>query len=123
VRGGGMAVRNIACLPALIGAWRHAAGGMQLSSSGSFPINRSALQRPDLLKEPPRTINMTTIGEDLLRPSSPEFGPQVEAIIVYNSNPLAIAPDSSKVEQGFAREDLFTVVLEHFHRAACHDAA
>jgi anaerobic selenocysteine-containing dehydrogenase len=114
VRGGGMAVRNIACLPALIGAWRHAAGGMQLSASGSFPINRSALQRPDLLKEPPRTINMTTIGEDLLRPSSPEFGPQVEAIIVYNSNPLAIAPDSSKVEQGFAREDLFTVVLEHF---------
>jgi anaerobic selenocysteine-containing dehydrogenase len=114
VRGGGMAVRNIACLPALIGAWRHPAGGMQLSSSGSFPINRTALQRPDLLKEKPRTINMTTIGEDLLRPSSPSFGPQVEAVIVYNSNPLAIAPDSSKVEQGFAREDLFTVVLEHF---------
>ena len=114
VRGGGMAVRNIACLPALIGAWRHPAGGMQLSSSGSFPVNRAALQRPDLLKATPRTINMTTIGEDLLRPSSPSFGPQVEAVIVYNSNPLAIAPDSSKVEQGFARDDLFTVVLEHF---------
>ena len=114
VHGGGMAVRTIACLPALIGAWRHAAGGIQLSSSGSFPINRSALQRPDLLKQRPRTINMSTIGEDLLRTSSPEFGPQVEAVIVYNSNPLAIAPDSVKVEQGFAREDLFTVVLEHF---------
>jgi anaerobic selenocysteine-containing dehydrogenase len=114
VRGGGMAVRNIACLPALIGAWRHAAGGMQLSSSGSFPINRGALQRPDLLKEKPRTINMTTIGEDLLRPSSAAFGPKVEAVIVYNANPLAIAPDSSRVAQGFAREDLFTVVLEHF---------
>jgi anaerobic selenocysteine-containing dehydrogenase len=114
VRGGGMAVRNIACLPALIGAWRHPAGGIQLSSSGSFPINRAALQRPDLLKEKPRTINMSTIGADLLRPSSPSFGPQVEAVIVYNSNPLAIAPDSSQVEQGFAREDLFTVVLEHF---------
>jgi anaerobic selenocysteine-containing dehydrogenase len=114
VRGGGMAVRSVACLPALIGAWRHAAGGIQLSSSGSFPINRSALQRPDLLKVTPRTINMTTIGEDLLRDSSPTFGPKVEAVIVYNSNPLAIAPDSGKVEQGFAREDLFTVVLEHF---------
>jgi anaerobic selenocysteine-containing dehydrogenase len=57
---------------------------------------------------------MATIGEDLLRASSPAFGPQIEAVIVYNSNPLAIAPDSSKVEQGFAREDLFTVVLEHF---------
>ncbi|WP_308924006.1 molybdopterin oxidoreductase family protein [Janthinobacterium sp. J1-1] len=114
VRGGGMAVRNIACLPALTGAWRHAAGGMQLSSSGSFPVNRKALQRPDLMKGTPRTINMSTIGDDLLKASSPEFGPQVEAVIVYNSNPLAVAPESSKVAQGFAREDLFTVVLEHF---------
>ena len=114
VRGGGMAVRNIACLPALTGAWRHAAGGMQLSSSGSFPVNRKALQRPDLMTSMPRTINMSTIGDDLLKSSSAEFGPQVEAVIVYNSNPLAVAPDSSKVEQGFAREDLFTVVLEHF---------
>jgi len=114
VRGGGMAVRNIACLPALVGAWRHAAGGVQLSSSGSFPSQKAKLQRPDLLKRLPRTINMTTIGDDLLRPTSPEFGPEIEAVIVYNSNPLAIAPDSPKVAAGFAREDLFTVVLEHF---------
>jgi anaerobic selenocysteine-containing dehydrogenase len=114
VRGGGMAVRNIACLPALVGAWRHAAGGVQLSSSGSFPTDKPALQRPDLLPNTPRTINMTTIGDDLLRPASPGFGPQVEAVIVYNANPVAIAPDSSKVAAGFAREDLFTVVLEHF---------
>jgi anaerobic selenocysteine-containing dehydrogenase len=114
VRGGGMSVRTIACLPALVGAWRHAAGGVQLSSSGSFPANRGALQRPDLRKQPVRTINMTTIGDDLLRESSPAFGPQIEAVIVYNANPLAIAPDSSKVLQGFLRDDLFTVVLEHF---------
>jgi anaerobic selenocysteine-containing dehydrogenase len=114
VRGGGMAVRNIACLPALVGAWRHPAGGMQLSTSGSFPSNKPWLQRTDLLKKQPRTINMTTIGDDLLRPASPEFGPQVEAVIVYNANPLAIAPDSSKVAAGFARDDLFTVVLEQF---------
>ncbi|MGW8395011.1 molybdopterin-containing oxidoreductase family protein [Pseudoduganella sp. HUAS MS19] len=114
VHGGGMAVRNIACLPALVGAWRHAAGGVQLSASGTFRKNLAALQRPDLLAKQPRTINMTTIGDDLLRPASPEFGPQVKAVIVYNSNPLAIAPDSSRVQAGFAREDLFTVVLEHF---------
>ena len=114
VRGGGMAVRSIACLPALVGAWRHAAGGIQLSSSGTFPLNKAAVQRPDLQKTPTRTINMTTIGDDLLRDSSPAFGPKIEAVIVYNSNPLAIAPDSDKVARGFAREDLFTVVLEHF---------
>ncbi|HTD06763.1 molybdopterin oxidoreductase family protein [Undibacterium sp.] len=116
VRGGGMAVRNITCLPALVGAWRHAAGGVQLSVSDSFPKNYPALQRPDLIPagKYPRTVNMSTIGDDLLRDSSPGFGPKIEALIVYNSNPVAVAPESGVVAQGFAREDLFTVVLEHF---------
>ncbi len=114
-RGGGNAVRLIAGLPALTGAWRHRAGGVLLSSSSMFPVNKAALQRPDLLAgRNPRTVNMTTIGNDLLRDSSTEFGPAIEALIVYNSNPVAIAPDSGKVVSGFKREDLFTVVLEHF---------
>lgn len=112
---GGMAVRNIACLPALVGAWRHPAGGVLLSSSESFACDTPALERPDLLKgATPRTINMVTIVDDLLRESSDAFGPKIEAVIVYNSNPVAVAPESPKVVQGFAREDLFTVVLEHF---------
>jgi anaerobic selenocysteine-containing dehydrogenase len=115
VHGGANAVRLIACLPALIGAWRHRAGGVLLSNSGAFPVQRAALQRPDLLAgRTPRSINMVTIGDDLLRPSSPEFGPAIEAMVVYNSNPVAVAPESAKVAQGFARDDLFTVVLEHF---------
>ena len=115
VRGGGNAVRAIACLPALTGAWRHRAGGVLLSSSGHFPVQRAALQRPDLLgARQPRTVNMSTIGDDLLRPSSAAFGPAIQALVVYNSNPVAVAPESGKVVQGFAREDLFTVVLEHF---------
>jgi anaerobic selenocysteine-containing dehydrogenase len=115
VHGGGNAVRAIACLPALTGAWRHRAGGVLLSSSGSFPVDKAALQRPELLAgRTPRTINMSTIGNDLLRESSPAFGPKIEALIVYNSNPVAVAPESRKVVGGFGREDLFTVVLEHF---------
>jgi anaerobic selenocysteine-containing dehydrogenase len=115
VHGGGMAVRNVTCLPALVGAWRHAAGGVQLSATDSFPKNTPALQRPDLLPGAmPRMINMSTIGDDLLRAGSPGFGPQISAVIVYNANPVAVAPESPKVAQAFAREDLFTVVLEHF---------
>lgn len=115
VRGGGNAVRAVACLPAITGAWRHRAGGLLLSSSGFFPVDRAALQRPDLLAgRTPRTINMVTIGDDLLRRASPAFGPAIEAVVVYNSNPVAVAPESGKVVQGFARDDLFTVVLEHF---------
>ncbi len=117
VRGGGNAVRLIALLPCLTGAWRHPAGGLLLSSSSWFKSvrNDAALQRPDLLAgRTPRTLNMSTIGDDLLRAASPSFGPRVEALVVYNSNPVAVAPESAKVVQGFQREDLFTVVLEHF---------
>jgi anaerobic selenocysteine-containing dehydrogenase len=115
VHGGGNAVRAVACLPALNGAWRHRAGGVLLSSSGHFPVDKATLQRPDLLAgRKPRTINMVTIGDDLLRSASPAFGPRIEALVVYNSNPVAVAPESAKVVAGFAREDLFTVVLEHF---------
>ncbi|MEI2678047.1 MAG: molybdopterin oxidoreductase family protein [Burkholderiaceae bacterium] len=128
VRGGGSAVRLIAMLPCLIGAWRHRAGGLLLSSSGWFrgARNDAWLQRPDLLGGPdgrramPRTLNMSTIGDDLLRqsgevlPDGTEFGPRIEAVVVYNSNPVAVAPQSPRVVAGFAREDLFTVVLEHF---------
>ena len=75
VRGGGNAARAVACLPALTGAWRHRAGGVLLSSSGQFPIDRAALQRPDLLAgRSPRTINMATIGDALLDTAHPDQG-------------------------------------------------
>ena len=115
VRGGGNAVRLVAILPCLTGAWRHRAGGMLLSASGWFHPDKAALQRPELLAgRRPRTINMSTIGDDLLRDSSAAFGPKIEALVVYNSNPVAVAPESPKVVKGFRRDDLFTVVLEHF---------
>ncbi|PTQ91939.1 anaerobic selenocysteine-containing dehydrogenase [Paraburkholderia sp. GV072] len=118
VRGGGNAVRAIACLPSLTGAWRERAGGALLSSSGWAPVDSHALQRPDLMPgwpaSPSRVINMNAIGDALLHPGDAEFGPKIEAIVVYNSNPVAVAPDSERVAAGFAREDLFTIVLEHF---------
>jgi anaerobic selenocysteine-containing dehydrogenase len=115
--GGGSAARLIALLPCLVGAWRHRAGGLLLSASGWFRDvrNDAALERPDLLPNGlPRIVNMSTIGDDLLREASPAFGPRIDAVVVWNSNPVAVAPESRKVVQGFAREDLFTVVLEHF---------
>jgi anaerobic selenocysteine-containing dehydrogenase len=109
-RGGGMATRNIACLPALVGAFRDPSGGILLSTGGNFRVDDAALSRPDLLgARRPRTINMSTIGTALLDDTAP-----VNAVIVYNANPVAVAPDSARVARGFAREDLFTVVLEHF---------
>jgi anaerobic selenocysteine-containing dehydrogenase len=107
--GGGMAVRAISCLPALTGAWRDAGGGVLLSTSGTFAFNDAAVQRPDLIRGNPRTINMSRLGEALT-----EANPPVRALYVYNTNPAAVAPDQSKVIEGLRREDLFTVVHDQF---------
>jgi anaerobic selenocysteine-containing dehydrogenase len=110
--GGGMAVRTIACLPALTGHWRRPGGGVQLSSSANFMFDKRTLERPDL-SPPVRTINMIRLGDALTLPDAGVGGPPVRALVVYNSNPAAVAPDRNVVLRGLAREDLFTVVLEH----------
>lgn len=112
--GGAMAVRTIACLPAVVGHWRRPGGGVQLSSSGNFAFNKAALQRDDLAPAGTRIINMSLLGEALTKPDAGVGGPPVRAMVVYNSNPAAIAPDHLRVIEGLKREDLFLVVLEHF---------
>jgi anaerobic selenocysteine-containing dehydrogenase len=115
---GGLSVRAIACLPALTGSWKHAGGGLQLTTSGAFAFNLDALERPDLqlkspLARPARVVNMSRLGHALNELGrSPEDGPPVKALFVYNSNPAAIAPDSNAVLAGLRRPDLYTVVIE-----------
>jgi anaerobic selenocysteine-containing dehydrogenase len=108
--GGGIAARTIACLPALVGAWRDAAGGMVLSTGDFYKFDHAALERPDLLGgRRPRIINQAQLGDALTCAEPP-----VRALIVYNNNPVAVCPESEKVIAGFSREDLFTVVMDHF---------
>jgi anaerobic selenocysteine-containing dehydrogenase len=112
---GGAAVRAIAALPVLTGAWRHAGGGLQLTTSGAFEFDTAALERPDLQKLSPlgreaRLVNMSRLGHALLELAEP----RIRALVVYNSNPAAIAPNQNKVVAGLKRQDLFTVVLEQF---------
>ncbi|ODP34865.1 molybdopterin-dependent oxidoreductase [Pandoraea sp. ISTKB] len=116
-KGGGQATRAVACLPALVGAWRDPAGGLLMSSSGYAPVDAVAQARPDLRPrqdKAARVVNMSAIGDALCHAGDETFGPKIEALMVYNSNPVAVAPESGKVAAGFGREDLFTVVLEHF---------
>ncbi|TPV92374.1 MAG: molybdopterin oxidoreductase family protein [Myxococcales bacterium FL481] len=132
--GGGMATRTIACLPALVGAWRHRGGGILLTASGAFDFDTRPLTRPELATAPrlPRRINMNRLGDALSRdparlaqahhhprprdrgPSPAQAGPPVFALVVYNCNPAAVAPDQRAVLEGLRRDDLFVAVLEHF---------
>jgi anaerobic selenocysteine-containing dehydrogenase len=105
---GAMAVRTVSLLPALTGSWKEVGGGLQMSTSMAFQFNRAALERPDLMPQPARMVNMSRLGHALNEPSDPP----VKAMVVYNSNPAAIAPNQNAVVRGLSREDLFTVVLE-----------
>jgi anaerobic selenocysteine-containing dehydrogenase len=107
--GGGIAARTIACLPALTGAWRDPAGGILLTTADNYNFDHAALERPDLMKQKTRVINHSRLGEALT-----EAKPPVKMVMVYNNNPVAVCPDSNKVIAGFAREDLFCVVMDSF---------
>lgn len=117
---GGEAMRAIAMLSALTGAWKHRGGGGGLSTGGAYNWNKRALERPDLalaspIKRLARTVNMSTLGEALTElGKGPEDGPPVKALFVYNSNPGAVAPNHNAVRRGLMRDDLFTVVHEQF---------
>ncbi|HET9328290.1 MAG TPA: molybdopterin oxidoreductase family protein [Candidatus Eisenbacteria bacterium] len=108
---GGMMHRTIACLPGLVGAWRHRGGGLVGTASwaGMAPLNAAAVARPDLEDKTIRQVNMVQLGRALT-----SLEPPIRALMVYNSNPATIAPEQGRVLSGLRREDLFTVVIEQF---------
>jgi anaerobic selenocysteine-containing dehydrogenase len=108
--GGGMAVRTITCIPGVTGDWRHPGGGVFYDTRGFFGVNWAALCRDDLRPRETRALDAKRLGEELLETDDPP----VKALFVYAANPAASAPHQTKVLRGLARNDLFTVVAEHF---------
>jgi molybdopterin guanine dinucleotide-containing S/N-oxide reductase-like protein len=115
---GGMSMRAVTMLPCLIGSWKELGGGLQLSLSGSYGLNREALEMPELmqkaLERPARIVNMVQLGRVLNSTIVPKMVPPIQALFVYNSNPAAVCPNHNEVVRGLKRPDLFTVVHEQF---------
>jgi molybdopterin guanine dinucleotide-containing S/N-oxide reductase-like protein len=111
---GGMATRTVAMLPCITGSWKEIGGGLQLSTSGAFGLNKEALQQPELMHQalgrPARVVNMVELGKAL----NTLTDPPIKALFVYNSNPAAVCPNHNEVVRGLMRADLFTVVHEQF---------
>jgi anaerobic selenocysteine-containing dehydrogenase len=112
---GGMSMRAVTMLPCLIGSWKELGGGLQLSLSGSYGLNKEALEMPELMQKalgrPARIVNMVQLGSVL---NSTTMVPPIQALFVYGSNPAAVCPDHNEVIRGLKRPDLFTVVHEQF---------
>ncbi|MGQ0698446.1 MAG: molybdopterin-containing oxidoreductase family protein [Panacagrimonas sp.] len=110
--GGGQLVRALACLPALVGAWRKPGGGLLQLPLWAFPCRWDTLHRADLAKPGTRVVNQWQLGRALTGDLA--LDPPIRSLFVYNSNPLVVAPDQLRLKEGLAREDLFTVVSEQF---------
>jgi anaerobic selenocysteine-containing dehydrogenase len=112
--GAPIAYRTIACLPGLAGSWSHVGGGCSFvptATVAAVTSGETRMRRPDLLPGPVRGINMSELGRVL---ADGAVDPPVTALVCWNSNPAAIAPEQTAVLAGLRREDLFTVVLEQF---------
>ena len=109
---GGTAARAIAMLPCITGSLKEVGGGIHLSTSGAFGMNKRALRRPDLRPagKPARVVNMVRLGEAL----NSLCNPPLKALFVYSSNPAAVCPNHNEVVRGLKRTDLFTIVHEQF---------
>lgn len=107
--GGAMAMRAIALLPGLVGAFDRPGAGITRSLGGA-PNDLTFLTRPDLCPPGTRTVNMVQLGHALTGLDDPP----VKVLHVYLSNPAAVAPQSRQVMAGLAREDLFVSVQEMF---------
>jgi anaerobic selenocysteine-containing dehydrogenase len=110
--GAPVAYRTIACLPALVGAWRHRGGGCSyIPTATAAAIDSGALAGAELRTRAARSINMSQLGAAL---TDPALAPPVKALVVWSSNPAQVAPDQRQVLAGLRREDLFTLVVEQF---------
>jgi anaerobic selenocysteine-containing dehydrogenase len=114
-RNGAANMHAVTSIPAVTGAWKHEGGGALHSNSGMYKFNKAVITGKDAAQPGTRVLDQSRIGEVLCgNPQDLKSGPPVKAIFIQNTNPVSVAPDQNRVKQGFAREDLFTVVHEQF---------
>ncbi len=110
--GGGQAIRAVCALPALVGSWKHVGGGLLQMPLWDFPVDWMKVSRGDWIKPGTRAINNLKLGAALT--GEMKLNPPIKSLFVFCTNPVSQAPETNKIVKGLQREDLFTVVAEHF---------
>ncbi len=106
---GGSGLRAIFALPALAGKFGRMGGGLLQGASHAFPVNSARLEGSDMIPVGTRTLNIVTLGRDLL---DPELSPPIKALFIYNHNPVIVHPDQNTMKKALLREDLFIVASD-----------
>ncbi len=114
-RNGAANMHAASCLPAITGAWKHKGGGALFSNGDLYRLDRALIEGLDVKKPGIRVLDMSRIGPILTGDEGDlDGGPPVMAMLIQNTNPMTVAPESARVRAGFARDDLFVCVHEQF---------
>ncbi len=116
-RNGGSAIAAILSLPAIAGKFGPRGGGYTMSNAAAFDLSTEAAVAAPIVAT--RRINMNQTGRALLGEAPYETGPPIQAVVIYNHNPLMTLPDQERLRRGLAREELFTVVIDPVHTDTC----
>jgi anaerobic selenocysteine-containing dehydrogenase len=106
---GGSGLRAVFALPALAGKFGIVGGGLLQGASAAFPKTPGHLQGEAWRRPGTRTLNIVTIGRDLL---DPDLRPPIKGLFIYNHNPVIVHVDQNTMKRGLAREELFTVACD-----------
>jgi len=107
-RHGGSGIRALIALPALLGRLGNGSG-IILGAGNAFPKTPARLQRPDLVPEGTRTMNLLDVGRHLV---ADDVDPPLRAVFIYNHNPIVVHPDQNRMRRGLLRDDVFTVGID-----------
>ncbi|MEP9376104.1 molybdopterin oxidoreductase family protein [Aquabacter sp. CN5-332] len=114
-RNGAVNMHAVASIPVVSGAWKHEGGGAFHSNSGIYRLRKTLIEGLDVRDPSTRALDQSRIGAVLCGDREALWdGPPVTALLIQNTNPMNIAPDQEAVRRGFARDDLFVAVHEHF---------
>jgi len=114
-RNGPANMHAVSCLPAVTGKWQYEGAGALWSNRGMYGWNKTLIEGLDCVDTKIRVLDMSRIGAVLTGDRRDlGTGPLVHALLIQNTNPVTVAPNSNLVRRGFLREDLFTVVHEQF---------
>lgn len=114
-RNGSANMHAATCIAAVTGAWTYEGGGAFHSNGAIYKWRQPMIDGSDVMDPSIRALDQSQVGAVLTGdPGALQGGPPVKAMLVQNTNPMSVAPDQTKVREGFAREDLFVVVHEQF---------
>lgn len=114
-RNGAPNMHAASCIAAVTGAWRHEGGGAFHNNGAIYHWNRTLIEGQDVVDPSVRVLDQSRIGAILCGDADALVnGPPVTAMLIQSTNPVSVAPDQTRVKQGFARDDLFVCVHEQF---------